>query len=78
MQELKCVAQTYAWGKSGIESSVAQLKVRACHNPKRLTRASVCNGFVLIIRCICCCHCLQEAADESFKADAGTQYAELW
>ncbi|KAG6614385.1 Mannose-6-phosphate isomerase, class I [Phytophthora cinnamomi] len=45
MQELKCVAQTYAWGKSGLESSVAQLK---------------------------------EAADESFKADASTQYAELW
>lgn len=26
MQELQCVAQTYAWGKSGLESSVAQLK----------------------------------------------------
>ncbi|KAL4139248.1 hypothetical protein PRIC2_002746 [Phytophthora ramorum] len=26
MQELKCVAQSYAWGKSGLESSVAQLK----------------------------------------------------
>ncbi|OWZ23229.1 Mannose-6-phosphate isomerase, class I [Phytophthora megakarya] len=45
MQELQCVAQTYAWGKSGLESSVAQLK---------------------------------EAADGSFKADAATQYAELW
>ncbi|ETI42461.1 mannose-6-phosphate isomerase, class I [Phytophthora nicotianae CJ01A1] len=45
MQELQCVAQTYAWGKSGLESSVAQLK---------------------------------EAADESFKADAATPYAELW
>ncbi|KAG3206169.1 hypothetical protein PC128_g908 [Phytophthora cactorum] len=45
MQELQCVAQTYAWGKSGLESSVAQLK---------------------------------EAADESFKADVATPYAELW
>ncbi|POM66013.1 Mannose-6-phosphate isomerase, class I [Phytophthora palmivora] len=45
MQELQCVAQTYAWGKSGLSSSVAQLK---------------------------------EAADESFKADAATPYAELW
>ncbi|KAF4032331.1 Phosphomannose isomerase type I [Phytophthora infestans] len=45
MQELQCVAQTYAWGKSGLESSVAQLK---------------------------------EAADDSFKADAATSYAELW
>lgn len=26
MQELQCVAQSYAWGKSGLESSVAQLK----------------------------------------------------
>ncbi|KAL3663150.1 hypothetical protein V7S43_011561 [Phytophthora oleae] len=26
MQELQCIAQSYAWGKSGLESSVAQLK----------------------------------------------------
>ncbi|KAF4321590.1 hypothetical protein BBO99_00004597 [Phytophthora kernoviae] len=26
MQELQCVAQSYAWGKNGLESSVAQLK----------------------------------------------------
>ncbi|KAG7392767.1 hypothetical protein PHYPSEUDO_014254 [Phytophthora pseudosyringae] len=45
MQELQCVAQTYAWGKAGLESSVAQLK---------------------------------EAADDSFKAEAATPYAELW
>ncbi|KAI9917891.1 hypothetical protein PsorP6_012939 [Peronosclerospora sorghi] len=29
MQELQCVAQTYAWGKAGLESSVAQLKEAA-------------------------------------------------
>ena len=28
MQKLQCVVQTYAWGKLGLESSVAQLKVR--------------------------------------------------
>lgn len=29
MQELQCVVQTYAWGKFGLESSVAQLKEAA-------------------------------------------------
>ncbi|CAI5746013.1 unnamed protein product [Peronospora destructor] len=48
MQELQCVVQTYAWGKLGLESSVAQLKR------------------------------VQEAADNSFKADTNTPYAELW
>lgn len=28
MLELQCVVQNYAWGKPGLESSVAQLKVR--------------------------------------------------
>jgi hypothetical protein len=33
MLELQCVAQTYAWGKPGLESSVAQLKVRRAAAP---------------------------------------------
>ncbi|KAF1790632.1 Phosphomannose isomerase, type I, conserved site [Phytophthora cactorum] len=46
MQELQCVAQTYAWGNPGSRA------------PSRSSRC--------------------EAADESFKADVATPYAELW
>ncbi|RLN45442.1 hypothetical protein BBJ28_00006630, partial [Nothophytophthora sp. Chile5] len=38
MQELQCVAQSYAWGKPGLESSVAQLKVTS----DRQSSLSVC------------------------------------
>lgn len=69
MPQLQCVAQSYAWGKHGHDSLVAQLKVHACIAVSCITtlahsRLRMCG--------------LQAGGDAAFHVDPTSAYAELW